>query len=146
MRSVCVLSLITLFMSIGCGPGRLPQPPAVPKPAVHTPPPPPPPPPSEPKLKKAEVGVGKQGHGYGDEWIFTPVATYWRIREAIAFDLIQDAMNKFKAFEGRAPKDHDEFMEKIIKANAIKLPELFEGESYWYDTKTEQLMIKHRPG
>jgi hypothetical protein len=138
--------LILLLLSAGCGPSGSPQPPAAPAPVADAPkvPPPPPPPPSDADMKKAEVGVGKKGHGYGDEWILTPAASYWRIRERIAFEVqIPHSMQLFKATEGRAPKDNDEFMEKIIKANAIHLPELYEGESYWYDPKTEQLMIKH---
>ena len=33
-------------------------------------------------------------------------------------------------------------MEKIIKANQIKLPDLPEGDRYQYDPKTEQLMVE----
>ena len=41
-----------------------------------------------------------------------------------------------------APKDNDEFMQRIIKENHIKLPELPEGDRYMYDPKTEQLMVE----
>jgi hypothetical protein len=51
-------------------------------------------------------------------------------------------MDLFKATEGRAPKDHAEFMQRIVKENNIKLPELPEGDRYMYDPKTEQLMVE----
>jgi len=95
------------------------------------------------EYKKAEVGVGAKGR-YGGDFIQTPVSAYFTVRERIAFDIqIPDAMNKFKALEDRAPKDHEEFMEKIIKANAIQLPQLPQGERYVYDPKTAQLMVEH---
>lgn len=95
-----------------------------------------------PKEKPAAVGVGKKGRGYGEGVVATPAASYWAIRERVAFDIqIPEAMKLFKAMEGRAPKDHNEFMEKIIKANNIHLPELPEGDRYRYDPKTELLMV-----
>ncbi len=55
---------------------------------------------------------------------------------------IPQAMREFKAANKRAPKDNDEFMEKIIKAHIIQLPELPPGERYIYDPKTEQLTVE----
>ena len=91
--------------------------------------------------KKAAVGVGKKGH-YGKGIIATPLGSLFAAEERINFEIqIPQAMKMFKALEGRAPKDTDEFMEKIIKPNRIRLPELPEGQRYWYDPKTEQLMV-----
>ena len=93
--------------------------------------------------KKADVGVGKKGRGYGQGVIATPAATLYAVREKMVFQAqIPQAMNLFKAENDRAPKDHQEFMEKIIKANNIHLPELPEGDRYRYDPKTEQLMVE----
>jgi hypothetical protein len=93
--------------------------------------------------KKAEVGVGKKGRNYGKDIIATPAASLWATRERLVFEVqIPEAMKLFKATEDRAPKTHAEFMEKIIKANNIHLPELPEGQRYQYDPKTEQLMVK----
>jgi hypothetical protein len=93
--------------------------------------------------KKAEVGVGKKGRGYGKGVIVTPIASLFATRERLVFDVtIPEAMKLFKAMEDRAPKSHEEFMEKIIKANNIHLPELPEGDRYMYDPKTEQLMVE----
>jgi hypothetical protein len=99
------------------------------------------PPPAE-VLKKAEVGVGEKGRGYGTGPIATPASTYFIAKEHIAFDIqIPHAMQLFKATEGHMPKSHEEFMQKIIKANQIQLPKLPEGQHYVYDPKLEQLMI-----
>jgi hypothetical protein len=93
--------------------------------------------------KKAEVGVGKKGRGYGKGVIVTPIASLFAVRERMVFDVsIPEAMKLYKAMEDRAPKTHEEFMEKIIKANNIKLPELPQGHRYKYDPKTEQLMVE----
>lgn len=102
----------------------------------------------EPKVekkveKKADVGVGKKGRGYGKGVIVTPVATLFAVRERLVFTVqIPEAMKLFKATEGRAPKDNDEFMTRIIKEQNIHLPTLPEGDRYMYDPKTEELMVE----
>jgi len=94
--------------------------------------------------KPAEVGVGKKGRGYGKGFIATPAASLWAVKERLVFQVqIPQAMQLFKAGnDNKGPKSHDEFMEKIIKENSIKLPELPEGDRYMYDPKTEQLMVE----
>ena len=70
------------------------------------------------------------------------MAIMYRAKEHIAFDIqIPHALDLFKATEGRLPKSHEEFMERIIKENQIKLPPLPEGQRYVYDVKQGQLMI-----
>ena len=87
--------------------------------------------------------MGKKGRGYGKGVIVTPAASLCAARERLVFEVeIPEAMKLFKATEDRAPKSHEEFMEKIIKANNIHLPELPEGDRYKYDPKTEQLMVE----
>jgi hypothetical protein len=91
---------------------------------------------------KAEAGVGRKGRGYGAGMITTPIAAYFSIRERLAFDQVTHAMDLYKATNEHAPKSHEEFMEKIIKENGVKLPQLPAGERYLYDPKTEQLMVE----
>ncbi len=91
---------------------------------------------------KAEAGVGKKGRGYGAGMVTTPVAALFSVRERLAFDQVTQAMNLYKATNEHAPKSHEEFMEKIIKENGIKLPQLPAGERYLYDPKTEQLTVE----
>jgi hypothetical protein len=96
--------------------------------------------------KKAEVGVGKKGHYGGQGFVRTPVATYFRAREKITFNVqIPKAMQLFKVQNNnKGPATHEEFMEKIIKAGMIDLPDLPPGERYLYDPKKEELFIEQQ--
>lgn len=104
---------------------------------------------------KADVGVGKKGH-YGQkggdgniaesatDMITVPVATLFRAKEMAAYRIqVPQALQLFKAMnDGNGPKTHEEFMEKIIKANNIPLPELPDGQKYVYDPEKEELMVE----
>lgn len=61
------------------------------------------------------------------------------------FTSIEHALNLYWATNDEYPQTHDEFMEKIVKFNQIKLPELDEGVEYIYDPEDHKLKI-HRPG
>ncbi|MEN6558797.1 MAG: hypothetical protein ABFC54_11515 [Thermoguttaceae bacterium] len=163
----CVLCLLSLATWLGCGSSDSSTSKSATmtdsesaSPAPKTPPPPPPPPPSEASKEtpkdasqetpaktstKAAVGVGAKGRydTSGPASVITvPVASLFSTKERLAFEIqIPQAMNLFKASEGRAPKSHEEFMERIIKEQRIQLPELPEGERYRYDPKSEQLMV-----
>jgi hypothetical protein len=54
---------------------------------------------------------------------------------------IMQAVNLFNAEHGRYPKDHEEFMEKIIKANSMELPVLPGKLRYQYDVENHELKI-----
>jgi len=101
--------------------------------------------PAQPPVREeAKVGVGKKGSGYGGGFVTTPVSVYFRAQERIIFEnQVPHALNLYKATNGRAPQTHEEFMEKIIKANMISLPELPGGYRYLYDPQKEQLMVEH---
>jgi RNase P/RNase MRP subunit p29 len=90
------------------------------------------------------VGVGLKGRsldGYKGA-VVTPAKAYFAVREKTVFQIqIPHAMQLFKAENGEGPKSHDEFMEKIVKANGIKLPELPPGQIYQYQPDTEELMV-----
>jgi hypothetical protein len=93
--------------------------------------------------KKAEVGAGEKGHYDTVGPIVTPIASYFAIRERMAYEIqIPEAMKLFKATEDRVPKSHEEFMQRIIKENNIVLPQLPEGHSYIYDPKRGELMVR----
>lgn len=156
---ICLTLGIAMFS--GCSGGDSTQPAATPHREVNAPPPPPlvpkkavsewkeapaaPETPAAPQTVQtpAGVGVGDKGRGYGTGPIATPAAAYWAMREKITFDIqIVNAMNLYKGVEGRPPATHEEFMEKIIKANQISLPTLPEGCRYQYDPKTGLLMVE----
>ena len=142
-RCYVVVMAATLFVA-GCLPDPAPPPKAAPmppnsqiavNPSAETPP--------GMVREKADVGMGEKGH-YGEGVLTTPLDIRWRAEERFILGNIQKAMDLYKAENNRAPKTHQEFMDKIIKANMIKLPELPEGEEYVYDPKSEQLMVQKR--
>lgn len=54
---------------------------------------------------------------------------------------IKRAVDLFNGLHGRYPKDHEEFMEEIIKKNNIKLPELPGKRRYQYDVENHELKV-----
>lgn len=73
--------------------------------------------------------------------VTAPLSAYGPMVESIAKTQITHTLNLFNAAEGRYPKDHEEFMERIIKENNIKLPVLpFKGR-YMYDVEKHELIV-----
>jgi len=66
---------------------------------------------------------------------------YGPLAESGAKIQITHAINLFWGAEGRYPKDHQEFMEKIIKQNKIELPVLPGDRQYQYDVENHELVI-----
>jgi len=58
---------------------------------------------------------------------------------------IQHAMDLYHAEHDRYPKDYNEFMADIIKANNIALPQLPVYQKYAYDEKEHKLIILEYP-
>ena len=58
---------------------------------------------------------------------------------------IQQAINLFQAEHGRFPKDHAEFMERIVKFNKITLPVLPGKRQYQYDVANHKLVVVEAP-
>ena len=54
---------------------------------------------------------------------------------------MQHAMDLYHAENDRYPKNYDEFMNEIIKANNIALPVLPKYQKYGYDEKEHKLVI-----
>lgn len=135
--------------------GAVPPPPPPPPPPAAGQNAAPPPPPAEAQAKpadkpsenvireEAKVGVGKRGRGYEPGLVTTPVAAYFGARERIVFEIqIPQAMKLYKAEHERGPKTQEEFMQKIVKEQGVRLPDLPDGHRYIYDPATEQLMVE----
>jgi hypothetical protein len=94
---------------------------------------------------KAEKGVGIKGRSL-DQYegvLVTPAKAFFSVRERIVFEQqIPHSLNLYKASEGQGPKSHEEFMEKIVEFNRIKLPQLPPGHKYVYDVEQEMLMVE----
>lgn len=78
--------------------------------------------------------------------ILVPLGQYVNVRERLVIEQVKHAMNLYKASnDNKGPATHEEFMDKIITANKIKLPQLRKpDDQYQYDPKTEELMISTR--
>jgi hypothetical protein len=63
----------------------------------------------------------------------------------------KQAVGSFRATNGRKPKDHAEFMKRVIEEMQIPLPHKEENEEYFYDPKGEtdgdfgQLYVIEKP-
>jgi hypothetical protein len=95
----------------------------------------------DPKAKQ-EVSDSKVR---ADDPILAPLQAYGPMVEQISKMEIEHAVDLFNASEGRYPKDHEEFMTKIIKANSIKLPVLPGGWKYAYDVPNHKLEVVRPP-
>ena len=86
--------------------------------------------------------IRKKGEGYGPGPVSTPIAAYFSAKERIALMPIVQAMQLYRAANGRFPESHEEFMKEIInkKRARIKLPELPEGVEDVYDAETAAQM------
>jgi hypothetical protein len=115
-----------------------------PPPPVTTALPPPPAPPAAPVREKAQAGVGVKGRSLqGGGYVATAFATWFHVDQKVTFGLITQAMNLYEAEHGEKPKSHEEFMDKIIGFNQIKLPKLPDGDRYVYDPERGELMVEH---
>ena len=93
----------------------------------------------------AEAGVGKKGQSLKNDTgiVVEPVKQLIKFEQKAVFDLqIKPALELYRGSNGSYPKTHEEFMEKIIKANGIALPTLPEGQEYVFDPEQGQLMVE----
>ena len=93
--------------------------------------------------RKAEAGVGKKGQKLKDHRgpLATPAKAMFKAEQQIMFLKVQQALTAFEILNDRYPNSHDEYMEKVIKANNLNLPELPVGQRYEFDTETHELMV-----
>lgn len=100
--------------------------------------------PQEMEQVKAEAGVGKQGQIIGDKEgvLVTPVKALFKVKQQAAFLKVDYALKLYDAEHGYKPKTEEEFMAKIIEFNKIELPELPEGQKYFWDPEAGELMVE----
>ena len=73
--------------------------------------------------------------------ITAPLEAYGPLKIQVAGLGIQQAVEMFRATEGRYPNDHQEFMQKVVTANRIRLPEPAPGQRYEYDVANHKLVV-----
>ena len=54
---------------------------------------------------------------------------------------VKQAVDLFRASEGRYPSSHEEFMEKCVTPNRIQLPELPAGAVYHFNSEKGELWV-----
>jgi hypothetical protein len=96
---------------------------------------------------RAEAGVGVKGQRLEDEklvrMIVAPARALFRTQQRLVFEVqIPQALSLYQALHGRYPATHEEFMNQIVAANQIQLPELPPGQRYVYDPETGELMVE----
>ncbi|GAB5404993.1 MAG: hypothetical protein Aurels2KO_32240 [Aureliella sp.] len=132
-RSVAMFALLcTLPTTVGCGPES--GSPEVAEAELGAP----------VAAQKATAGVGKQGQKLKDEpdIIAGPVKVLFKFKQQAVLDIqIPQALQLFKASNGRMPKSHDEFMQQIVEANRLQLPELPDGAVYRFNTEKGELWV-----
>ena len=77
--------------------------------------------------------------------ITAPTSAYGPMLEKISESSIKQAVELFQAENGRYPQNYEEFMEKVIKANQIRLPVLPGGKKYQYDEANHKLVVIDAP-
>ncbi len=112
-----------------------------------TPPPAPTVAPTEVVAQKAVAGVGKQGQSLRNDtgvakMISGPASALFNVKQKAVLEIqIPQALQLFQATEGRLPKSHDEFMQRIVQENKLVLPELPEGAVYHFNIEIGELWV-----
>ena len=102
--------------------------------------------------KRRPRPVEDVGEFKGDKEVVTPTVVYGNpitsplrnfepIKQQISQLGIKKAVDLFHANEGRYPKDHAEFMQRVIKENSIRLPKLGKDFDFEYDVDNHKLLI-----
>lgn len=67
------------------------------------------------------------------------------LKQQISGIAVTQAIEMFRATEGRYPKNYQEFMSKVIQANQIRLPVPGKGLQYQYDVQNHTLVVVKLP-
>jgi len=81
----------------------------------------------------------------GEDYITVVGNAYASIVGRMEILQIKHSVDLFHAEHDRYPKDREEFMKEIIKANGLRLAQLPAYQEYGYDSKTHDLVILEYP-
>lgn len=71
----------------------------------------------------------------------TPAKQIFVAEQKIMFMKADQALRAFEILNDRYPRSTKEYMDRVINANFLTLPELPAGDRYEFDTKTHTLMV-----
>ena len=93
--------------------------------------------------RQAQPGVGERGQKLRNRQgpFSTPAKAMFRAEQQIMFLKADQALRAFEILNSRYPESHREYMEMVIRANGLSLPELPDGQRYEFDPDTHQLMV-----
>jgi hypothetical protein len=81
----------------------------------------------------------------GGDYLAVTVRGGIRAEQKIKLATVTHALALYNATEGRGPKSHEEFMEKVVKFNQIELEPLQEPYEYWFNAEEQVLMKRVKP-
>ena len=88
-----------------------------------------------------DIGEAKSGAEQADLQAKSAAGAYgFAVAETSKLQ-IKQAVELYRAANGSYPKDHEEFMSKVIKQNGIQLPVLPGGRQYQYDVENHELIV-----
>jgi hypothetical protein len=91
----------------------------------------------------AEAGVGIQGQSLEPGNMITePARAFFSVKQKLVFTQVEHALQLYQATNDSLPQSTEEFMEKIVQANNLKLPELPRGHKYVFDAEAGNLMVE----
>jgi hypothetical protein len=98
---------------------------------------------AEPQVVTAKTP--KKGRTLHDQGTYLSAvgSARFRAEHQLIFHQVTHALNLYWGEHGYYPKSHEEFIVKIVEPNSIVLPELEEGQEYWYDASDH--LLKFRP-
>ena len=85
---------------------------------------------------------GQSFHEDGQGYLFAVFSARFVAENRIVMAQIKKTMDLFEATNDRKPASHEEFWQAIIVDGGVSLPELEEGEEYFYDVENDVLMVK----
>ena len=93
--------------------------------------------------KRAQAGVGKRGQKLMERngILSAPAKQIFATEQKLMFMKADQALKAFEVMNDRYPRSTKEYMDGVIKANYLTLPELPAGDRYEFDTKTHTLMV-----
>ena len=88
-----------------------------------------------------DIGEAKSGAEQADLQAKSAAGAYgFAVAETSKLQ-IKHAVELHRAANGSYPKDHEEFMSKVVKQNGIQLPVLPGGRQYQYDVENHELIV-----
>ena len=88
---------------------------------------------------------GQSFHGQGG-YLNAVFSARFTAENQMTINMIKHNLDLFEATNSRYPKSQEEFFQAIITDGGVTLPELREGEEYWYDVENHELMVRTPTG